>query len=788
MPSIRVESIIQSGQAILGDVPENFFGGIVSNFFGWENYQTQHNYLSLQLVRFPGGTFSETGRFVGNQLRLESNPLTFAELISDRSQIAFDITFPELINPQALLRDDRIGTTNEIASFSDILQFAIQNDSPASVIIPTRRYLAGVDIQDTNAVKLSLELAQADVSIFLERLTERQFNEGRLPDRIILELGNENYDDPIGYALVARAMMDQIVREIGSNQPGIEIAVQMGTGSLQYARLAAEGYFSEYFNSNGSPRISALDGVFFDPNKNLSLEEKTIAIDGIMQSILGPRVTEVDLLRHHYLSAELSSILDTKSNLNQRPDIYENWLARIETQGGDASQVGYFVSAWSVGSESSRNLAFTPQAAVNALALLAYFVSHGVDLTANWGIVAAQQYSLDLQPEAVTSVKDGNLISPHGELLHLMAESVTGMSLVETSHVQELVPDRFDDYLQYMFEGDEQLVIFIGVGDLGGFTLDLTLDLDGFELFTGAEATHIEVLNGHIAGPGIIEQSKLVVMDNEVMISFDEDYEIVRVVLDKPILNTVQAIRGLETFGSIADDRILGTKDDDTMHGLAGNDVLRGADGANILFGDSGNDRLHGGPNDDNLFGGLGDDILRDTKGNNHANGGEGNDWILLLSGDNSLMGGSGNDILLSGWGDDTIFGDSGNDVLDGDSNLAVLFGNDTLSGGSGDDYLRGGRGTDVFAFTINDGRDQISDFDVNYAVSTERAVEVRGRDFEIGVDLVRLTGFTGITGSNVLTYLHDSQGDAVFQARGTEIVFVGVQVSSLSASDFIFS
>ena len=88
---------------------------------------------------------------------------------------------------------------------------------------------------------------------------------------------------------------------------------------------------------------------------------------------------------------------------------------------------------------------------------------------------------------------------------------------------------------------------------------------------------------------------------------------------------------------------LMGTDDDDSLHGYAGSDVLAGAAGDDYLYADAGDDVLSGGDGDDRLFGAEGSDVI---------DGGAGND---------KLDGYLGNDVFLFGHGD-------GQDVIDGTS------------------------------------------------------------------------------------------------------------------------
>lgn len=193
--------------------------------------------------------------------------------------------------------------------------------------------------------------------------------------------------------------------------------------------------------------------------------------------------------------------------------------------------------------------------------------------------------------------------------------------------------------------------------------------------------------------------------------------------------------------GGDGNDTIDGGHDADRLWGGDGADTLFGGDGADSLFGDIGNDVIYGGDGDDGLRGGDDHDLIEAQGGNDHVNGGaghdtihggyghdyiagaDGDDWISGDDGDDELRGRTGNDTLYGGAGHDHMAGGVGDDTLyggAGDDRLAGKSGDDTLIGGAGDDRLFGGAGADVFVF--DGGHDVV-------------------RDFEVGVDLVRLDG-----------------------------------------------
>lgn len=164
----------------------------------------------------------------------------------------------------------------------------------------------------------------------------------------------------------------------------------------------------------------------------------------------------------------------------------------------------------------------------------------------------------------------------------------------------------------------------------------------------------------------------------------------------------------------------------------------------------------------DTLIGNLGEDVTYGTI------------WNDTLSGDyraNKIYASLGNDIVFGNGGDDIIEGGRGNDVLNGGDGNDRIFGglgNDILIGGRGDDVLVGGDGADTFVFQ------QLDSF-----LSTDRNVI---RDFEVNIDKVQFLGL-------VLTQqLIDIDKGALLTLNNTKILFEGVFVDQLSASNFEFT
>ncbi|HEV2747592.1 MAG TPA: calcium-binding protein [Allosphingosinicella sp.] len=173
---------------------------------------------------------------------------------------------------------------------------------------------------------------------------------------------------------------------------------------------------------------------------------------------------------------------------------------------------------------------------------------------------------------------------------------------------------------------------------------------------------------------------------------------------------------------------LVGTAEDDRIHGHGGNDFLVGMGGDDRLFGGTGHDVLIGGggvedPGDDHMVGGEGNDLLRAGLGDDFVNGGGGIDratffvnpglnpgitsgvtvslmingkaqdtgyGLKKLVGIEHLSGTAFTDHLTGDQGDNWLFGGSG-----GDDSYFGLGGDDLITVAAGDEYVDGGSGND---------------------------------------------------------------------------------------------
>lgn len=224
--------------------------------------------------------------------------------------------------------------------------------------------------------------------------------------------------------------------------------------------------------------------------------------------------------------------------------------------------------------------------------------------------------------------------------------------------------------------------------------------------------------------------------------------------------------------GNQGDDILYGYAGDDTLMGGQQNDQLSGGEDRDILFGDAGDDRLNGDSGDDQLFGGEGQDSAQGGAGNDLLQGNAGADSVAGGEGQDTLHGGQGDDFAHGNQGQDIMFGDLGRDTLlggQGDDRLLGGEGADWLSGDLGADVLTGGAGADGFNFVGGQGRDTVTDFQ---GADGDRLIFARGDVANFEALLARATV---------------SGGDVVITLADQVIVLADVQLSALTASDFLF-
>ena len=250
---------------------------------------------------------------------------------------------------------------------------------------------------------------------------------------------------------------------------------------------------------------------------------------------------------------------------------------------------------------------------------------------------------------------------------------------------------------------------------------------------------------------------------------------------------------GIEYFQLGAhNDTFIGGADDDDARGGAGADNLSGKAGVDWLRGEAGADTLDGGDGDDTLEGGAGADVLRggagtdtasyqtavaiDLQSNTHQGDAAGDTFFQierfgLSRGADTFLGATANDWVAGYGGNDALSGGAGKDTLNGGAGDDILSGGadaDKLIGEAGNDQLTGGAGADEFKVVAgNFGADLIA-------------------DFELGVDVIKVTGVGDATSFSDLVISANGSGWAVVTfPDGSSLTLVDVATAEVTAAAF---
>ena len=685
-------------------VRPDLFGGIVVNKGSFETFVADAQDLNLGFLRYPGGTISEKGWVSNGTISLSKGPIDFADLAGDRAKFAYDLTHPELFAPELLKEDGP-------ASLSDLFALARQEKTDVGVIVPVARYIEGVDFSDAGERAAAIAQFKADLGVFLDRLEAGAFNGGDYPGAMLLEIGNEVYGHPVEYALLAKAVLEELAEH---DIPGLEIGVslQMGRGSADYAALAGRGYFAQFMDDKGGWALPELKGA---PGLPGTYAQRISYTDKLMQKILGPELGGVASLRHHILGFD-EDVAKSGAIYAQREAIFASWQKAVIAAGG--AEPEYYASAWTVDSSNTRQEPFSAAASGNLLELFREFLGSGVDRAALWGIMGAWGYGATSGSTPVATFSNQEGMAPHAALFALMAGKLPDSFAIDIAATSDAVD-------AYAYAGAAQVVIYLDVREAGPG--GIRLDLSSFGSYRSAHVTTVGAAGGASHGLAEVKVRDLVPNGFYLTLPKVAAHSVIEIVLEDrkaisigpgraEILHDMGEIIGRDIvagmkvdllalsdyedrhiIGSLYADKLLGGIQGDRFSGRGGDDVIWGRAGADLLKGNGGRDILKGNARGDSLFGGGGADRLSGD------------------AGADLLKGGAGRDRLYGGGGADTLFGEGHRDILSGGAGgdmLAGGVGDDLLHGGAGDDVLYGGAGADRFVFAAGDGTDRIRDFD----------------------------------------------------------------------------
>ena len=641
----------------VGNVSSRMFGSINANFFGFENYVEQTESFGLTDLRFPGGSLAEYGLVVDGRLRLAEGQVNLDALAGDRSHIAFDLTHPELISPVALEFDDLHRTGDNVATFSQMLSLAHERSVSLGLVIPIARYFTGVDFTDQAVRELAINTAISDISFFLDNLKAGAYNNGIYPDLLTFEIGNETYLNPIEYAIITKAIIDEITSRMADSEIDYEIAIQVGRGSADFNALTTSGYF-EKFHSIPEGMVDGLYDALKIIEGIATHSGRMTAIDNLKAFIIGDSLKHVDAIRHHILAFDESRIVNETSLLNERQKIIDFWVTKFAEM--DIEDFDYYISAWSVSSATNDQLPYQLQGAGNVLAVFSQFMKSGVDRAAIWGVVGAYRFEDTISPTIISDVVS-DIRSPQASVLRLMSDHIIESDFLGMS------ADEQGRWVKYTYESNDSYTIFISANAFASSEMVVSINLGLFSDLGNVSMVNLDILDHALNGGARLSYTDVRVVNGHIDAVFDQNHEIVMINLSKADSAMFKLATGIEGFIG----RSLPFTDSSQF--------LSVTDASKSVPGSTATDII----------------VIGDQGGT--AGGGGGRVPIIFGQGDDKRigeLGGNGGDFIFGGAGNDTIYGSSGNDLL---------------AGGDGDDNLWGGSGFDVFLF--NAGHDAIHDF-----------------------------------------------------------------------------
>ena len=227
-------------------------------------------------------------------------------------------------------------------------------------------------------------------------------------------------------------------------------------------------------------------------------------------------------------------------------------------------------------------------------------------------------------------------------------------------------------------------------------------------------------------------------------------------------------------------ENVIGSEQDDELHGDGGANVLDGRDGDDEINGHGDNDTLDGGFGADTLMGGSGNDSMIGNYGDDSMHGESGHDTISGGQGEDTAEGGTGNDWMLGGRNDDLLEGEDGNDTFDGGNENDTIDGgddNDVLRGGSDDDLLLGGGGHDTMEG--GDGHDALdagAGIDtLRYTTTADVGVNLDTGWVQSGIWLDLAVGFENVsTGAGDDALTGDAAANVFWAGSGADAVHGG--------------
>ena len=524
------------GKAVIND---GLFGGISATRNANESlgFVNAYDALDLTHIRWPGGSLAEFGVVRPNDTTRFVQQSGFPDPFQDDGlPPAYSFEYPELLHPRLL--EDSQGEPTGMLGFSDMLALAVDKGASMSVISPTIRYRE--DPSEGGA-----QLYDFLVLLFIDG----KWNDGNLPDDMIIDIGNENYQA----SSITRHLPPQLiaVRQFREDYPDVAFKVAVQALRTEEDMLAA-----------------------FEQTDDL-----------IPPDVTGLRA-EMDVVRMHQLRQ--GHFAHTNIENDDKYLALKALINRIEEDRAaigatDMPDVEVYFSAWST---SPRDISpGMPLALANAgatVSLFTGFAELGVDYAAAWGIAID---NLD-NPVILTfpdEETDEQILTVNGVVLSQMSEILPGMTLIDHPGLDDT---RNTLVNMYPFVDSSKIVVFFAANTLPEDGVTVSAELEDFGPIANAWGTNIVVEDG-ISGLPVVGMTEIEVDGAQFSFDMTSDYELVRVVLtrkdpgDAPVWAKGKPDGENTLRGGSGDDRLIGSTGDDILIGGKGDDTLDGGSGFN---------------------------------------------------------------------------------------------------------------------------------------------------------------------------------------------------------------
>ncbi|MER5173956.1 hypothetical protein [Thioclava kandeliae] len=416
-------------------ISDDMFGGnILANrdsLVGDSNFSELVEDLGVTSLRYPGGSLTE---------------------------YYFDITDPDQTEIADLTGNFNNDTSvKDFISLSDFMSFSSDNDISVTIVIPTRTYLS--DNTDENGDRYA-EIDEDALRTYVQELITGQYGDAEIN---AFEIGNEYWGSgemsSVEYGRVsseiAAIIDDELYQASLSDETAADIKILVQSGhNWGVAKLS-----DEYEGVESSDVLTSLNESY-----GLDLDDDALYSDG---SVNWTYVANI-LIISEYNESELAAVDGITPHLYTSDSEFEDEVSYVtdqiyKTWGEVKDGVDIYVTEWNQntsGYDLSSAEDYGLWQGQEILETFEEMVASGVDGADIW----------PLQQNTANALSTGfsyEDLTPAGQVFSLMAESLPGKSLIETSDDNA----SSDTYLYY---GQGEVVMFISSKEDQTISLDLS--------------------------------------------------------------------------------------------------------------------------------------------------------------------------------------------------------------------------------------------------------------------------------------------------------------------------